>query len=131
MKILVFFGLTIVFAQNFFEYADGQLPLPMAFPGAFPLPGLAPMAKLFPVRRPTVLKRHFHAAERASPEPEAAAERASQEPEAAAEANSTVTQNIPTDETTFLTPSSKEISSFSWSDWSPPDDVNDIEGINT
>ncbi len=120
MKIFVFFSLTIVFGQNFFEYANGQLPLPMAFPGAFPLPGLAPPVKLFHVRRPTVLKRHLHAAERASPEPEAAKFDVS-----LAEATSTVTQKSTTDRTTL--PSLEDVSTFNWSDWSPPSENYDIE----
>ncbi len=58
MKFFVFLGFTTVFARIFFEYADGQIPLPMPFPGLFQLPGLAPMVKPFHIRWPTLHKRN-------------------------------------------------------------------------
>ncbi len=70
MKFLLFLGLTIAFARIFFEFVDGQIPLPMPFPGLFPMPGLAPMIKPFRMRWPTLHKRTAHSAEHSSPNPE-------------------------------------------------------------
>ncbi len=67
MKFFLFLGVTTIFARNFFEYVDGQIPLPMPIPGVIPMPGLAPLMKAFNIRRPTVHKRNFHFADHSSP----------------------------------------------------------------
>ncbi len=57
MKFFVFLGLMVLFARRCFEYVDGQIPLPMPFPGVLPVLPLPPIAKGLRLRLPMLFKK--------------------------------------------------------------------------